>query len=189
MDTERKKPFLEKFAKYFIRIHRYYKGQVYVTAVLLIAWVVDRKKKIPRWLYLVPEMAAAVPYMVLYGFFGYSSVVDVVGINYIMIPLSFVGIIAYVTTKQKDRRLFWCWYVPGLFYTLLAHFATDTGILTVSAAYMIPSAASILLVWNAIEQQSHNLCRQWSRGLFCLLLFLQFVTGLSVSAYGLRVGR
>lgn len=118
-----------------------------MTAVLLAAWVLDRKKKIPGWLYLVLEMVAALPYIVLYGFFGYSSVVDVVGINYIMIPLSFVGMIAYVTAKQKDWRLFWCWYVPGLIYTLLAHFATDTGILTVSASYMIPSAASILLTW------------------------------------------
>lgn len=176
MDTERKKPFLEKFAKYFIRIHRYYKGQVYITAILLIAWVVDQKKKLPRWLYLTAEIAAAVPYVVLYGFFGYSSVVDVVGINYIMIPLSFLGIIAYVTTEKRDQQLFWCWYVPGLFYTLLAHFATDTGILTVSAAYMIPSAASILLVWNAIREQDHNLCRQVVRGLFCLLLFLQFTS-------------
>lgn len=59
-----------------------------MTAVLLAAWVLDRKKKIPGWLYLVLEMVAALPYIVLYGFFGYSSVVDVVGINYIMIPLS-----------------------------------------------------------------------------------------------------
>lgn len=175
MDTERKKPFLEKFAKYFIRIHRYYKGQVYVTAVLLAAWVLDRKKKIPGWLYLVLEMVAALPYIVLYGFFGYSSVVDVVGINYIMIPLSFVGMIAYVTAKQKDRRLFWCWYVPGLIYTLLAHFATDTGILTVSASYMIPSAASILLTWQAVYQQSRESWKRNLRSLFYIFLAVLFL--------------
>ena len=176
MDTERKKPFLEKFAKYFIRIHRYYKGQVYVTAVLLAAWVLDQKKRIPRWLYLTAEIAAAVPYVVLYGFFGYSSIVDVVGINYIMIPLSFLGLVAYVTTEEKDRQLFWCWYLPGLFYTIPAHFATDTGILTVSASYMIPSAASILLIWKAIREQDHVLCKNAVRGLFCVLLALQFTS-------------
>lgn len=175
MDTERKKPFLEKFAKYFIRIHRYYKGQVYVTAVLLAAWGLDRKKKIPGWLYLVLEMVAAFPYIILYGFFGYSSVVDVVGINYIMIPLSFVGMIAYVTAKQKDRRLFWCWYVPGLIYTLLAHFATDTGILTVSASYMIPSAASILLTWQAVYQQSRESWKRNLRSLFYIFLAVLFL--------------
>lgn len=83
--------------------------------------------------------------------------------------------IAYVTAKQKDRRLFWCWYVPGLIYTLLAHFATDTGILTVSASYMIPSAASILLTWQAVYQQSRE---SWKRNLrslcyiFLAVLFL-----------------
>ena len=168
MDTERKKPFLEKFAKYFIRIHRYYRGQVYVTAVLLIAGVLDRKKRIPGWLYLTAEIVAAIPYVVLYGFFGYSSVVDVVGINYIMIPLSFMGLVAYATAEKRDHRLFWCWYVPGLVYTVLAHFATDTGILTVSASYMIPSAASILLIWQAVKRRNVRI-------LFCGFLAVQFL--------------
>lgn len=148
MDSERQKSFWEKFAKYFIRIHRYYGLQVYVTAILIVMRLIDRKKKISPSVYLAASVIAAVPMVIEYGFFW-----DMVGINYMLIPLSFPGLIAYLVTGKKDRRLFYGWYVPGLFYTILAHFATNTGILTVSASYMIASAASILLIWKAAEEQ------------------------------------
>ncbi len=164
MDTERQKSFLEKLAKYFIRIHRYYRIQVYVTGCLLVMWAADRKKRIPPSVYLLLSAAVAIPHMIYYGFFW-----DMVGINYVLIPMSFPGLIAYLVSERKDHRLFFGWYVPGLFYTLLAHFATNTGILTVSASYMIPSAASLLLIWTAVREQGRIL---W---ITCLMGFLTAV--------------
>ena len=41
MDSERQRSFWEKFARYFIRIHRYYKFLVYVTGVLLLLWAAE----------------------------------------------------------------------------------------------------------------------------------------------------
>jgi hypothetical protein len=166
MDTERKKSFWEKFAKYFIRIHRYYKIQVYATAVCIIVWLADRRKRIAPKFYLAVSILTTIPYVIKYGFFW-----DMVGINYMLIPLAFPGLIAYMVTEKKDRRLFFGWYVPGLFYTLLAHFATDTGILTVSASYMIVSASSILLIGKALEEQRDG----WLRYLAAALLVIQFV--------------
>lgn len=166
MDTERKKPFLEKLAKYFIRIHRYYKGLVYVTGLVIMLKLADRGKRIsPIW-YLAATTAVAIPYVVYYGFFW-----EMVGINYMLIPLAFPGFVAYLAAEKKDRQLFYGWYLPGLFYTLLAHFATDTGILTVSASYMIPSAASLLLIWKAMGEYAN---KNWLRILVCLLFSVQF---------------
>ena len=95
-----------------------------------------------------------------------------VGINYMLVPLAFPGMIAYMVSEEKDKRLFFGWYVPGLFYTLLAHFATNTGILTVSASYMIVSAASILLIWKAIDEQGKM---AGLRFLACILLTVQLL--------------
>lgn len=166
MDTERQKSFLEKFAKYFIRIHRYYKILVYVTGALIAVWVLDRKKKIPSAGYLFLVCVTAVPYILYYGFFW-----EMVGINYMLIPLAFPGLIAYLVSEEKDHRLFFIWYLPGLFYTILAHFATNTGILTVSASYMIASAASILLLYRAVEEQGKI---PWLRLLIGILFAVQF---------------
>lgn len=167
MDTERQKSFGEKFAKYFIRIHRYYKILVYVTAVLLVLRIADRKKKIVPSIYVAADLLVAIPYVIYYGFFW-----EMVGINYMLVPLAFPGLIAYVVSGKKDRRLFYGWYIPGLFYTLLAHFATNTGILTVSASYMIPSAASVLLICHAVKEQPKTI---WLRYLAGALLAAQFI--------------
>lgn len=166
MDSERKKSFWEKFAKYFIRIFRYYKVLVCVTGILLIIRLADRGKKIASGVYLAASVCTAIPYIVYYGFFW-----EMVGINYMLIPLAFPGLIAYVVSGTKDRRLFYGWYIPGLVYTLMAHFATNTGILTVSASYMIVSAASILLIWKEMMEQADQ---KFLRVLICALLAVQF---------------
>lgn len=167
MDTERQKSFLEKFGKYFIRIHRYYRVLVYVTGILMILRIVDKKRKIAPEIYLAVDILTSIPYIIYYGFFW-----DMVGINYMLIPLAFPGIIAYMVSERKDQRLFYGWYLPGLFYTILAHFATNTGILTVSASYMIAGAASILLIWRNVEEIKKS---YWIRylvyGLFAIQLF------------------
>ena len=55
MDTERQKSFWEKLAKYFIRIHRYYTGLVYLTAILSVLYLIARKagKQVSGELYMI----------------------------------------------------------------------------------------------------------------------------------------
>jgi len=146
-DKERKKPFFQKFLKYFIRIHRYYKILVYAAGISIILLLFDKRKKIPKAFYLIINSLITIFYIVYYGFFW-----EMVGINYMLIPIAFPGLIAFLLTKNKDRLLFFGWYVPGLLYTLLAHFATDTGIYTVSASYMLAGTASVLLIWKCMEE-------------------------------------
>ena len=108
MDSERQKSFWEKFVKYFIRIHRYYRVLVYVTGILILFWFIDRnrkKKKISPSVYLAADIFTAVPYIIYYGFFW-----DMVGINYMLVPLAFPGMIAYMVSEEKDKRLFFGWY-------------------------------------------------------------------------------
>lgn len=166
MDTERKKSFWVKFAKYFIRIHRYYRGLVYVTAALILLWIADRGKRISPAVYVAAAAFTAVPHVIYYGFFW-----EMVGINYMLIPLAFPGLIAYLVSDKKDKKLFYGWYVPAVFYTLLAHFATDTGIYTVSASYMLAGAASILLMWEMVKEYGKTV---WLRLIVCTLLAVQF---------------
>lgn len=171
MDTERQRSFWEKFSRYFVRIHRYYRILVYVTGILSVLWVIDRKKRTAPSIYLLAVSAAAVPYMIYYGFFW-----EMVGINYMMVPLAFPGLIAFLVSEKKDYRLFGLWYLPGLLYTLLAHFATNTGILTVSASYAVPAAASVLLFCKAVKEQGGI---RWLYFLTVILFTVQFAAGIS----------
>ena len=148
MDTERQKSFWEKLAKYFIRIYRYDKYLVRITLYLSAVYFATRKvgKKISAEICMIIESVVAGGYIIYYGFCW-----EMVGINYMLIPMTFVGFMAYITAEKKDRYVFWGWFVPGVFYTLLAHFATNTGILTMSASCMIPSAASLVLIGQHIK--------------------------------------
>ena len=94
-----------------------------------------------------------------------------VGINYVLIPLAFPGVIAWLVSRDRDKTIFYGWYIPGLLYTLLAHFASDTGILIVSASCMIASSASMVLLWNAVREQGRT---AWLRALTGLLFAVQF---------------
>ena len=148
MDTERQKSFWEKLAKYFIRIYRYDKYLVRIALYLSAVYFAARKvgKKISAEICMIIESVVAGGYIIYYGFCW-----EMVGINYMLIPMTFVGFMAYITAEKKDRYVFWGWFVPGVFYTLLAHFATNTGILTMSASCMIPSAASLVLIGQHIK--------------------------------------
>lgn len=166
MDTERQKSFMEKFLRYFVRIHRYYRILVYVTGIQIFLWIADRKKKIRPSVHLTAVSLTAVLYIVYYGFFW-----EMVGINYMLVPLAFPGLTAYLVSEKRDHRLFFGWYLPASAYTLLAHFATNTGILTVSASYMVASAASMLLIWKAVEEQGKI---RWLCSLTAVLFAVQF---------------
>ena len=72
---------------------------------------------------MIIESVVAGGYIIYYGFCW-----EMVGINYMLIPMTFVGFMAYITAEKKDRYVFWGWFVPGVFYTLLAHFATNAGL-------------------------------------------------------------
>lgn len=166
MDSERQKSFWEKFCKYFIRIHRYYKLQVYTTAALLCLWFIDHGKRISSYIYVGISAVTAIVLIIRFGFFW-----DMVGINYVLVPLAFPGLISYMVTEKRDKRVFWGWYIPGLIYTLLAHFATNTGILTVSASYMISSMASLVLIDLAVKESGK---KEGLQILFCTLFLIQF---------------
>lgn len=165
---EHQKPFWPKLWKYFVRIFRYYKFLVYGTGILLVVRVLDFRKKINTAFYMAVSVGITIPYMIYYCFFW-----DHVSINHMLVPLAFPGLIAYVVAKKKDRRLFYFWYLPGLLYTVLAHFASDTGILIVSASYMLPAAASILLICQALKEQDKKV---WLRWLVIILFAVQFIT-------------
>lgn len=106
MDTERQKSFWEKLAKYFIRIYRYDKYLVRITLYLSAVYFAARKvgKKISAEICMIIESVVAGGYIIYYGFCW-----EMVGINYMLIPMTFVGFMAYITAEKKDRYVFWGW--------------------------------------------------------------------------------
>ena len=104
-DAEHQKPFWPKFTKYFVRIYRYYKYLVCVTGGLLLLRAIDYKRKVSCTFYIAISVAVTVPYILYYCFIW-----DHVSINHMLVPFAFPGLVSYVVTKEKNRKLFYFWY-------------------------------------------------------------------------------
>lgn len=140
--------FWKKALKYPERLWRYYGCLLCGGAVCLIFRILDKGRRLPGALYTGSMGILVMIYLVRYGFFW-----DHVAINFIQVPLCFLGLAAYCMEPEKKSGFFQYWYVPALLFTFLAHMAADTGILAVSAAFWLVSAASIYLLWDAVRNR------------------------------------
>lgn len=148
-DAERQRPFLEKVLKYPERLWRYYGCLLCTAAVCIILRILDRERRLPEMLYTGSMGVIVMLCLVRYGLFW-----DHVAINFIQVPVSFLGLLVYCMEPGKKSGFFRYWYLPALFFTFLAHMAADTGILAVSSAFWLVSAASIYLLWNVVRDRS-----------------------------------
>ncbi len=158
-DAERQKPVWEKTLKYAERMWRYYGGMLCMAAVCGFLFFLDKKRRIPGWLYMSAAGLVTAAYILYYGL-----VWDHVPMNFIQVPISFLGLAAYMTNPERKKRVFIYWYLPVLFFTYLMHMAADTGILAVSSAYWLVSAASVYLLWDHLKT--------WKRSSAACMLFL-----------------
>lgn len=166
--------YIKKTGRYFYLCYKNYKYMIVGFGALFLAMLADKKRQIHRAVYLGIGVLCLAPYLVYYGFlFGHIPV------NYQMLPLAFLGLEAYILTKDRDRRLFYCGYVPAALFTMIVQYATNTGIVTISAAYGLCSMFSVILIWDCGREihASHSMSaksRNVAVGFLALALALQF---------------
>lgn len=69
-------------------------------------------------------------------------------LNYLMFPLTFVGI--YILAVSKDRiirRVGGLWLIPGILYTWCLNYSSNQDFFAISSAASVSSAASLLMMW------------------------------------------
>lgn len=67
-------------------------------------------------------------------------------VNYLMFPLNLLAPYCCLLSKQQNtRRLLKNWWLPGLLYTLLIHFGSNQGFISIANASSVPLTASIMI--------------------------------------------
>lgn len=165
--------YVDKTFRYFYLCYKNYKYMVWCFVALYLALFLDKNRKSHELIYMGLGVVSCGWYLIYYGFiFGHIPV------NYQMLPLSFLGLEAYILTREKDRRLFYCWYLPAIFFTMLVQYATNTGIVTISAAYSISTISSVLMLGDYGREVWNNQGGSWKPravlGLLFLAMSLQF---------------
>lgn len=160
--------YIKKTTRYFYLCHKSYKYMIWGYGALFLAILLDRKRYTHSKWYLILGAVLVIPYLVYYGF-----VFDHISVNYQMMPLTFWGLEAYLLTKKKDRRLLCCWFIPAVLFTMVVQYATNTGIVTISAAYSVTSILSVIFLWDwACEQELQR--SRIALGVILLTILIQF---------------
>lgn len=155
-DPEHAMDLSYKVSKYFERFYRYYKYQILMifAAAVVNVWKEGRMKNILRAECFLLSTAAFLYSLIFHGWIS-----DYVSIDFISVPMAFLGIAVFAISKKKNARLFFGWIVPAFLYTFCVQLATDTGILAVSAATIVASAGGVLLIADAWVAE--GLSKKW----------------------------
>ena len=98
--------------------------------------------------------------------------------EFILIPLPFLGLIAYFLAQRRDHRTFFLFYLPGLFFTLCLFWGSNQGMHAIAIGSILPGFASLLLARHylseaLISQQSAPWLGRVALICFAGLLFVQ----------------
>ncbi len=115
---------------------------------------------------------SVLPYMIYHGLIS-----DYVPVNLVTVPVCFLGLTAYVVSKEKNKRVFYTWYLPALFYPVIVQITSNTGPLAVSAGFVTAGAASAFLVISWASGQEWKAAKYAAEGILllqlCVMLFLR----------------
>ncbi len=101
-------------------------------------------------------------------------------LNVIMMPLTVLGLQAFILTKNKNFNVFSSLWIPGIIFAICSNESSDTGIMAVSMATTISGMGSFLLISlfaKEFNSESEKIKRLVSFGLMiivCVQLGSQF---------------
>lgn len=110
--------------------------------IVLLISLADHKKREHKLLYFGIQAVVFI-----------ASVIRIVVIfdpilNRLMLPMSLLGLQAFVLTEKKEWNLFWSMWIVGIVFAGCANKASDTGVLAMSSASTVSGMGSILLIGN-----------------------------------------
>lgn len=156
-----------KIFDYFRYFREHYLGCTVVPLAVTLAAILDRKRVEHGALYMGLNLLVILPYMIYHGVIS-----DYVPVNLVTVPVSMLGLTAYVVSKEKMKRVFYTWYLPALFYPFIVQITSNTGILAVSAGFMTAGAAAVMLSTHWATEQDRKSFRWVIYGVLFLQLTL-----------------
>lgn len=165
-----------KTRRYFYLCFKSYRYMFCGLGMVYLATFLDRKRCEHGVAYMLLASLAVFPALIYYGFAA-----EHIPINYQMLPLAFWCLEAYFVTRKKERRLFYGWYLPAMIFTMIVQYATDTGIVNISASYSLCSYPGLMFVsrwlkevWG-MEGNRQRLLRGAGSIAVCAVVCLQFL--------------
>ena len=159
-----------KISDYFRYFKEHYLGSVIVPVIVSAVALVDKKRVKHGKIYMTVAMLSVLPYMIYHGLIS-----DYVPVNLVTVPICFLGIPAYVVSKERLKKVFYVWYVPAMIYPFIVQITSNTGPLAVSAAFVTAGAAAVLLTVFWAKGQNEKLWNVIVYGVLLLQLVMMLL--------------
>ena len=156
-----------KISDYFRYFREHYLGSVIVPILTSAVAVFDKKRVEHGKIYMGIAVLSVLPYMIYHGLIS-----DYVPVNLVTVPICFLGISAYVVSKERLNRVFYIWYVPAMVYPFIVQITSNTGPLAVSAAFVTVGAAAVLLTAHWAKEQESKIVNMVIYGVIILQLVI-----------------
>lgn len=169
-DQEHQQRWSVKISDYFRYFREHYLGCVVVPLLAGFVAMFDKKRVQHGWVYMGLSMLSVLPYMIYHG-----TLSDYVPINLVTVPICFLGVPAFVVSKERNVKVFFAWYLPALLYPFIVQITSNTGPLAVSVAFMTAGAASVFLGAGWAKEQQWKPVKYSVNGLIGLQLCIMLV--------------
>ncbi len=148
------KPFLDGLLGYFKSIYNAFNwGIIYFSlyGIMLIALIFDKKRYERRVFYIASSCAIAICML-----FEFASLLGTKTYNFIMFPFVLVGLISYIVTKNKNKRVLILMFIGSLLYTMCIYFSSNQGFYIISAMSAAAVVASVILIHDALLEEKYK---------------------------------
>ena len=169
-DQEHQQRWGVKISDYFRYFREHYLGCVIVPLVVSLIALVDKKRVQHSVFYMAISAVSVLPYMIYHGILS-----DYVPINLVTVPICFLGIPAFVVSKERHCKAFYTWYLPAMVYPFIVQITSNTGPLAVSAAFVSAGAASVFLTAAWAKEQELKIAKYAVWGTIILQLGMMLV--------------
>ncbi len=137
------------FCRAFYRSNRWFLP-ILVTGLALAAAIrFDRGVKKRRWLYLL--LAAVVTF-----FFSLPYLLMYRAHNYLIFPLSILGLYAWMLCEKKDNRLFLASYLPGVVFWACFDMASDLGFASIAGASAVNMPVCLISLFRLFRELAED---------------------------------
>lgn len=134
-------PFAGKFISIIKTLVIQYPIQTIFGMLLIVLSAVDKKKYERRFIYFLIQTVfwgITIALIMLRLFSG--------TLNVIMLPITVLGLQAFILTKNKNIEVFLSLWVTGILFAIISNESSDTGIFAISMASTVSGIGSLLLI-------------------------------------------
>lgn len=147
-------PLGYKISLYFKSIYNFhdnFKIAVISYFVMLLAMIIDKKRKVHRGLYLIISSAISIFTLILI-----VPTINSSSYNSVMFPMIFIGITSYILCDKKPRRLFVSLFVLGIIHSVSLEMTSNQYFYVISMALASSNIASYIFLAQLLREMKET---------------------------------